>query len=463
MADFALPPVGEGLIEVELVRWLIQVGEQVQPGQGLAEVMSDKATMEVPAPFRGRIVALHAVPGRKVRVGEPLLSYEPIDANSATSAPDASAGPSPVTLSPIAARETVGAPDHPLQAPIGAAIINNSDKRDNGQSSHRTVSSPLPPAAPSVRLLARKLGVDLTRIRGSGPGGRILIEDLIPCVRSTSESSTPESSPQRTDPSEPRFDLGVPGTRIPLKGIRRQIAEHLVAAKRYIPHYSYIDECEVTDLVRIREQLRAEAERCGVKLTYLPFIVKATVLALREVPIVNSTFDEQAGEIVVHDRYHIGIAVATNGGLLVPVIHDADQLDLFAVAAEIERLSQAARQGRIAWGDLQGGTFTITSIGNIGGLMATPIINHPQVGILGIGKIVKRPVYDAQDQLRPAQMLYLSFSFDHRVVDGAIGAIFGNALRRHLQNPARLLLPVTRLPSHQPNSGNSATLTRDRI
>lgn len=457
MTDFALPPVGEGLIEVELIRWLVQPGEQVRPGQGLAEVMSDKATMEVPAPFSGRIVALHATPGRKVRVGERLLSYEPLDSGTAAAPSVVSPAPPLASSSATAAvsAECTTAGELPVSAPAAPASAVPREVRGNGRSTSQPSSHHLPPAAPSVRLLARKLGLDLSRIRGSGPGGRILVEDLVAFLRPLASPVTEVPSSARASRPTDLLDLGRPGTRVPLVGLRRRIAEHLVAAKRFIPHYSYIDECDVTDLVRLRDQLREEAARSGVKLTYLPFIVKAVVLALQEVPLVNSTFDEQAGEIVVHDRYHIGIAVATAGGLIVPVVHDADQKDIFALAAEIERLSQLARQGRIAWQDLQGGTFTITSIGNIGGLMATPIINHPQVGIVGVGKIVKRPVYDEQDQLRPVQMVYLSFSFDHRVVDGAVGAVFGNAVRRHLQAPARLLLPTTGTPARA-SSGSPA-------
>ncbi|MCS7022065.1 MAG: 2-oxo acid dehydrogenase subunit E2 [Gemmataceae bacterium] len=446
MTDFALPPVGEGLIEVELLRWLVQPGETVRPGQGLAEVMSDKATMEVPAPFSGRIVALHATPGRKVRVGEPLLSYEPAEGTVASDAPPLVTPAMSETRLVQSATPAQGAPaEVSVAAPNASRPANTevSGKQGNGQSTAavRVLPHTLPPAAPSVRLLARRLGLDLTRIRGSGPGGRILLDDLAPFLRlpgTAAQGSEPPPSP----PDTPAFDLGKPGTRFALTGLRRRIAEHLVAAKRFIPHYSYIDECDVSELVRLREQLREAAAQSGVKLTYLPFIVKAVVLALRDVPIVNSTFDEQAGEVHVHDHYHIGIAVATAAGLIVPVIKDADKKDLLAIAGEIDRLTQQARQGRIHWHDLQGGTFTITSIGNIGGLMATPIINHPQVAIVGIGRIVKRPVYDEHDQLRPAQMLYLSFSFDHRVIDGAVGAVFGNAVRRYLQQPARLLLPT---------------------
>src|ERR1051326_1683267 len=242
--------------------------------------------------------------------------------------------------------------------------------------------------------------------------------------------------------SSPQFDLGRPGTRMKLHGLRRLIAEHMVRAKHTIPHYSYVDECDVTELVRLREALRETYQQSGVKLTYLAFVVKAVVAALKEVPLVNSSLDEEAGEIVLHDQYNVGFAVATPGGLIVPVVHHADRLDLGQLAREIERKSGEARTGKAKREDLKGGTFTVTSIGNIGGLISTPIINHPEVGILGLGKIVRRPVYDASGAIRPADLVYLSFSFDHRVVDGAIGAVFGNAVMRRLANPATLLVNV---------------------
>jgi pyruvate dehydrogenase E2 component (dihydrolipoamide acetyltransferase)/2-oxoisovalerate dehydrogenase E2 component (dihydrolipoyl transacylase) len=215
----------------------------------------------------------------------------------------------------------------------------------------------------------------------------------------------------------------------------------MVRSKEIIPHYSYMDECEVTELVRLRESLRESFANAGIKLTYLPFFVKAAVAALKEVPLVNATLDDKAEEIVLHDRYDIGVAVATPNGLIVPVVHDADRKELAQIARDIERLGNEARTGRSRLEDLRGGTFTITSIGSIGGLISTPIINHPEVGILGIGKVVKRPVYDATGDLRPADLVYLSFSFDHRVLDGAVGAAFANALIRRLKNPATLLLP----------------------
>lgn len=427
--DFSLPPVGEGLLEVELVRWLVRPGDAVSPGQGLMEVMSDKATMEVPAPFVGTVTGLSAEPGSKVKVGQVVLAYNP-----AGGAVPASGGRQPPVSSPAASSRVTEQGADPPRSPVAARV-----QTANGNG-HPTGPVVAPPAAPSVRLLARKLGVDLARVRGTGPHGRILLDDLTPYLttRSTDRAARPEKA-GKTDTS--KLDFGVAGTRVKLAGLRRRIAEHMVEAKRHIPHYSYIDECDLTDVVRLRNQLREPFAKAGAKLTYLAFLVKAVARALREVPIVNASLDEAAGEIVLHDRYNIGVAVAAPGGLIVPVVKDADKKDLGAIAADIERLGADARAGKPRLEDLKGGTFTVTSIGGIGGLMSTPIINHPEVGIMGVGKVVKRPVYDENGELRPADVAYLSFSFDHRVVDGAVGAAFGNVVLRHLQNPALLLLP----------------------
>ena len=396
--DFALPPVGEGVYEVELVRWLVSPGDAVRRGQPLLEVLTDKATMEVPAPFAGTVTDTRAEAGNKINVGQVVLGYTPL-ADASTQRAE---GLAPSDRSQALKPEGASPSARPGLAPSSVA------------------------AAPSVRLRARQLGVDLAAVRGSGPGGRVLHADL--------------PSPAAPKPA----DLGRAGTRTKLVGVRRKIAENMVAAKRHIPHYAYVDECDVSDLVRLRGQLKDHFAAAGVKLTVLPFVVKAVARALKDVPLVNSTFDEANQETITHDRCHLGIAVACPAGLLVPVIKDADAKDVAAIAAEIERLSTDARAGRSKPDDLRGGTFTVTSVGGIGGLISTPIINRPEVGILGLGKIVKRPVYDAAMNLRPADMAYLSFSFDHRIVDGAVGAAFGNAVIRHLSNPALLLMTEAR-------------------
>jgi 2-oxoisovalerate dehydrogenase E2 component (dihydrolipoyl transacylase) len=392
--DFALPEIGEGVYEAELIAWSVNVGDAVKRGQKLMEVMTDKAAMEVPAPFNGVISALRAEPGQKIKVGDVVLTY---------TGAESPAAPKPAKAS---------RPAPPVQT--------------NGSTASRPVKRQLVKAAPSVRQMARQLGVDLAQVHGSGPEGRILVQDLAPRLQ-----------PPTVRPPE----YGTPGTRVKLQGLRRKIAEHMATAKRVIPHYSYIDECDVTELVKLRDSLKSAYAQAGAKLTYLAFVVKAVVHALKEVPLVNASLDEATNEIVFHDHYNIGVAVSTLGGLIVPVIRDADQRDLGGIAREIERLSNDARAGKQRLDDLRGGTFSVTSVGNIGGLISTPIINHPEVGILGVGRVVKRPVFDANGQVRPANMVYLSFSFDHRVVDGAVGAAFANIVIERLRNPALLLLP----------------------
>ncbi len=407
--DFQLPELGEGVYEAELSSWLVKPGDSVEPGQGIIEVLTDKATMEVPSPFAGTIDELLAREGDNVKIGDVVMRYSAKDETQARNPEIAKQKPE-------------------SQESESAARTSARPSSGNGPATSIPVK-----AAPSVRLMARKLGVDIARVDGSGPDGRILIEDL-------SRFLEPSARQQGDRRSTTEIDFGKPGTRIKLQGIRRKIAEHMVHAKRTIPHYGYVDECDLTELVRLRQGLREPYKKAGVTITYLPFFIKAVCGALKDVPMVNASLDEEAGEIVLHDKYHIGIAVATQRGLMVPVLHDADKKDLMSIAREVERLSSDARHGRTKLEELRGGTFAITSIGSIGGLFSTPVIPHPQVGILGIGKIVKRPVYDDAGNIKPADMIYLSFSFDHRVLDGAVGAAFGNSVKRRLENPIGLLV-----------------------
>ncbi len=410
--DFALPEIGEGVYEAEVVAWQVKPGDAVKRGQTLLEVMTDKATMDIPSPFAGTIADLRAEPGQRVKVGDVILAYTPAE--------------QPVAVTPSGSGEMAARPTTAAQ-PTMEPTRNGPVRRETGPAPVK--------AAPSVRLMARKLGIDLTVVQGSGPDGRILVEDL------TERLTRPELGNGVSPAVDSKPDYGRPGTRIKLQGLRRTIAERMTKAKRDIPDYSFVEECDVTELVRLRTSLRDDFARWGVKLTYLPFVVKAVVAALKEVPIVNASLSDTVGEIVLHDRYHIGIAVATPAGLIVPVIHDADKKDIPTLAREIECLGTAARAGKARLDDLRGGTFTITSVGNLGGLFSTPVINPPEVGILGLGKIVRRPMYDPQGKIRPADLLYLSLTFDHRVIDGAVCVVFSNAVCRQLANPAALLLP----------------------
>jgi 2-oxoisovalerate dehydrogenase E2 component (dihydrolipoyl transacylase) len=428
--DFRLPELGEGVYEAELVSWHVKPGATVVSGQILMEVLTDKATMEVPAPFAGSIGALRVEAGATLKVGEVVLEYQPAGAAQASAEPAAKKQSASTSASPESRTKVKSSPAEAVG--LAAAKSAGNGAHANGNPPAPKVASISVQAAPSVRYMARKLGIDLAQMHGSGPGGRILLDDLTQQIQKVQPgAAAPEERPE----------FGVAGTRIKLKGLRRKIAEHMVAAKKAIPHYSYVDEFDATPLVQLRDALKSDFAAAGIKLTYLAFAVKAVAAALKEVPIINSSLEDEVGEIVLHAHYHIGIAVSTPGGLVVPVIHDADQKDLSQVAAEIDRLSSQARAGKIQLQDIQGGTFTLTSIGNVGGLFSTPIIHQPQVGILGLGKMVRRPVYDDAGALRPADMQFLSFSFDHRIVDGAVGAVFGNAVIKRLRQPARLLLP----------------------
>jgi pyruvate dehydrogenase E2 component (dihydrolipoamide acetyltransferase)/2-oxoisovalerate dehydrogenase E2 component (dihydrolipoyl transacylase) len=428
--DFQLPELGEGIYEAELIRWLVKPGQAVKRGQSLMEVMTDKATMEVPSPFAGTVSELRAEEGRQMKIGDVVLTYSGAGQGKEEAQGDGKGDNRGQTVKQqVGDSEITNATPHSTRKGARTEVAAVASRPPTG-------ASPVPvKAAPSVRLFARKLGIDLVQIHGSGPDGRILVEDLTPFSR---ESKASELS---APPTEPHLDWGIPGTRQKFQALRRKIAENMVRAKKIIPHSTYVDECNVSDLVKLREALRETYAGAGIKLTYLAFFVKAVVAALKEIPVVNSSLDEEAGEIVLHDHYHISIAAATPGGLIVPVVHDADKKDLGQIAKEIDRLSSEARAGKARLEDLRGGSFTITSIGNIGGLISTPIINHPQVAILGVGKIVKRPVFDPSGNIRPADVVYLSLSFDHRVLDGAVAAAFCNAVIRRLQNPVSLLLP----------------------
>lgn len=411
MMDFCLPDLGEGIVQAEFVQWLVKPGDRVSRGQNIAEVMTDKAAVELPSPVDAIIDQLMVAPGETVDIGSPLAKFESLEAGTVVPASKSSMAQDTSTVS-------------------SAKTIS----RQAAVPSRSRVA-----AAPSVRRMARRLGVDLSKIQGSGPNNRVLIGDL------PNDSDDPPIGPNNQTNGNRGAPTGsvnqlAPGTRVPLQGLRRTIAQRLSHASQTIPHFSYIDEVDVSDLFRIRQSLKEPLAAKGIKLTYLPFFVKACVGALKEVPQVNASLDADANEIVLHDRYHIGIATDTPAGLLVPVIHDADQKKIEQIAKEIDLVTTASRLGKASLEQLKGSTFTVTSTGGIGGLISTPIINEPAVGILGIGQIVKRPRFDEHDNIRAAHIVYLSFSFDHRVVDGADAARFANALIQRLTNPAAMLV-----------------------
>lgn len=408
---FRIPPIGEGVQEAELVSWKVNVGDRVAPGHPLMEVMTDKATSEVPAPFAGTITSLRALPGARLAIGDAVLSYTPAGEETEEG---------PATIAP-ASEATAEAPAQ-------------QSRRPNGSPAHSEPHPTRAPASPATRQLARELGVDLATISGSGPGGRVLIGDVASHARP--DGPKPQPSPEASPIPE---TWGKPGTTRPVQGLRRQIAERLSEAHRVVPQASLVEEVDVTSLVRLRDELREPFARGGIKLTYLPFFVRAAALALRDVPIVNASLDESGERIILHADCHVGVAVDTPAGLVVPVIRDADHKDIRALAGEMSALAEEARRGSLKLEDFRGGTFTVSSVGNIAGLFTSPMVTPPQAAILGIGRVVRRPVYDKAGHIAPADLVYLAVSFDHRVLDGGATAAFAGALAKRLASPASLL------------------------
>ncbi|MDG6917242.1 MAG: 2-oxo acid dehydrogenase subunit E2 [Nitrososphaerota archaeon] len=400
--DFKLPDLGEGITEGEVLKWLVKEGDQIKEDQPIVEVMTDKVNVQVPSPRSGKVSRILVKEGDVAKVGQTILVID-----------DGSGG------APLA---TLVAP--PEKAPAkGAAEVQ--------QAPQSSVSSVL--ATPATRKLARELGVDITKVHGSGPQGRVTDDD----IKSASRPALKAVAIQ-----EPRLAGGVQKEEVvPLRGLRRTISDRMVKSLRTTAQVTHVDEADVTELVLLREALKGSAEKRGVRLTYLPFIIKALVPALKEFPYVNSSLDEQAGNIVLKKYYNIGVATDTEQGLVVPVVKDVDRKDIFELAGEITKLSEKARTGQLSLDDVRGATFTITNVGAIGGLFATPIINLPEVAILGLHKIAKRPViHDGKIEVRDTT--FLSLSFDHRVMDGAYAARFTSRLIETIQDTKKLLAEV---------------------
>jgi len=408
--EFRLPDIGEGMVEAEIVRWFVQEGDSIQEDQPMVELMTDKANVVIPSPRKGVVLKRFGREGEVVKVGSVLVVIgEPGEVPVAAETGVEAAVPASATREVSAPTPGVG----PV-APPGRVL-----------------------ATPATRRLARELGVDLRQVSPTGPHGRVTKEDVLRFVEAQRAPAAPAPPPPVEAPVVP---VG-PEERIPLRGLRRVIARRMVQSKRTAPHFTYVEEVDMTELVRWREQMKPVAEAQGVRLTYLPFIIKAVVIGLKRFPIINASLDEEKEEIVLKKYYHIGIAVQTDQGLTVPVIHDADKRSLLDLAREVERLSKAAREGRLALHEVRGSTFTITSLGKLGGLLATPIINYPEVAILGVHKIEPRPVV-RNGEIVVRSMMNVSLSFDHRVVDGAVGAEFTQVVREHLENPHLLFLQM---------------------
>ncbi len=417
--EFKLPDIGEGVAEGEILKWFVKEGENVKEDQPLVEVMTDKVNVQIPAPRSGVVSRILAKEGETVKVGQTIL----VISEDGEKKPALTPPPTPTLPRETTSTQPRAPPTYLSESP-GARVL----------------------ATPATRRLARELNVDISTLKGGGPQGRVTDDDvraaaqkggatqgmttrMVPVTATTTAAAVVVAQPSKKEQS------------IPLRGIRRTIAERMVKSRDTAAHVTHVDEADVTELVLIREALKGSAEKRGVKLTYLPLIVKALIPALKEFPYLNSSLDEQSGNIILKGYYNFGIAVDTEQGLVVSVVKDADTKDIFALAGEIERLAEKARAGQLTLEEVHRSTFTITNVGAIGGLFATPIINLPDVAILGVYKIVKRPVF-REGKVEVRDMMYLSLTFDHRVVDGAYAARFTTRVIETIQDPKKLLTEV---------------------
>ena len=402
-----LPDVGEGVAEAELIAWHVSVGDHVLAEALLAEVLTDKATVEISSPVTGVITFLHGEPGDAIAVGTELVGIE-LEAGAAA-ADQAPGEPPPVIAEP--------APVLAEPAPVAPAAAVPASTVANG----RTL------AAPAVRARAAALGIDLSAVSGSGPDGRVLHSDLDLRISGTPGAARSQHVGSATPHDEP------------VLGLRRRIAERLTTSWREIPHITYVEAVDATELERLRAELNRGARADGLRLTILPFLVRALVVACEEQPRTNSHFDSATSTLSVFDAVHVGIATQTPDGLKVPVLRHAESLGLWACAAEIGTVSAAARDGSATRDQLSGSTITITSLGALGGLVTTPIINQPEVAIIGVNKLETRPVW-RNNTFEPRQMFNLSSSFDHRIIDGWDAATFVQRIKTLLETPALLFV-----------------------
>ena len=422
-----VPDIGEGIAEVELVTWNVQPGDSVTEDQHLADVMTDKATVEVPSPVHGKVISLGGAVGQVMAVGAELVRLEvegegnlkensaPTPTSKAQAAPVLVAAPAPVAT-PVAPPASAPAPKAaPARAARPAAVARKEGER--------------PLAAPSVRRRALDLGIDLRLVHGSGPAARIEHHDLDAFAAGGGQAAAVGSQYVERHGEE----------AIPVIGLRRKIAQKMQDAKRRIPHFSYVEEVDVTELEALRQQLNKIHGATRGKLTLLPFLARAMVLALRDFPQINARFDDDAGVVTRHEGVHLGIAAQTDGGLMVPVLRHAESLDLWACAAGIARVAEGAKSGKLGRDELSGSTITLTSLGALGGIVSTPVINHPEVAIVGVNRMVERPML-RNGQVVARQLMNLSSSFDHRVVDGMDAAQFIQAIRQLLETPALLFV-----------------------
>ena len=452
-----LPDVGEGVAEAELVEWLVEEGQNVREDEVLASVMTDKATVEIPSPVEGRIIWRGATIGETVSVGTPIIRLE-VDGEGNTSVDDTAASSSVDTPSSESPAENIGEGEHTktpqpseTEPPKANGHMNGHPPATQGSAgsipssfSAPAKASPAgmtrapraegekPLASPAVRLRAREGGIDLRLVAGSGPAGRITHADLDAVYQSGTTGQSPTALRSTHQP-----DMTV--TEVPVIGLRRKIAEKMATAKSRIPHITYVDEVDVTDLEKLRTRLNNGKREGQPKLTILPFLMRAMVRAIEDQPQMSARFDDEAGIIHQSGGIHIGIATQTDNGLIVPVVRHAEALSLWACASEMKRLADACRDGSASREELSGSTITITSLGAMGGIVTTPVINHPEVAIIGVNKMQIQPVWDG-NQFVPRKIMNLSSSFDHRVIDGWDCAVFIQRIKGLLESPAEIFI-----------------------
>ena len=430
--DLRLPDLGEGVMEGEIVKWHVKAGDAIKEDQVVLEIMTDKATVEIPAKGHGTVTELMFKEGDIAKVGAVIMKVagEGAAADAAPAAASNKAGaptPQPSAKNP-----------EPLPGSPPAKVETPSIPSRSG-SPNPSVGAPSRPAnldvqaAPAVRKLAREMGVDLGFVRGSGPQGRVLLEDVQNHQAGGSGGGVGISRGQRGQRH---------AEHVPVRGVRRKIIEKMAQSKRTAAHFTYVEEIDVTELNQFRARLKPAAEKRGTKITFMPFIIQAAVVGLKEFPDLNATLIEENGaakEIVYKKYYNIGMAVDTDNGLTVPNIKDADCKGIWELSKDVLDLAKKARDNKLAPADFQEGTFTITNAGNIGGLFATPVINYPEVAIMGVHQMKKRPVVIG-DEIKIRDIMYLSISLDHRVVDGAVAARFMNRVKELLEDPKILMM-----------------------
>ncbi|MBA9031969.1 dihydrolipoamide acetyltransferase family protein [Rhizobium leguminosarum] len=413
MGEFIIkmPDVGEGVAEAEIVEWQVKTGDPVREDMVIAAVMTDKATVEIPSPVNGIVIWLAGEVGDRIAVKAPLVRIE-------TAGDVGEAQPMHISQTPLAEthRAEIARPAPAAPAPAAAPVPTAAPAEK-------------PLAAPSVRLFARESGVDLRQVQGTGPAGRILREDI-------EQFLTPGTAPAAVKNG---FAKKTATEEIKLTGLRRRIAEKMVLSASRIPHITYVEEVDMSALEELRATMNGDRRPDHPKLTVLPFLMRALVKAISEQPDVNATFDDDAGIITRYGAVHIGIATQTPAGLTVPVVRHAEARGIWDCAAEISRLAEAARSGTATRDELSGSTITISSLGALGGIVSTPIINHPEVAIVGVNKIATRPVWDGT-QFVPRKMMNLSSSFDHRIIDGWDAANFVQRIRTLLETPALIFI-----------------------